>query len=1120
MNGEIKSEETIFAAAIDLAEERRAAYLSEACAGDDELLRRVEALLNSHNNAETFLETPPAQLEAFESVLPVNDLAGRKVGRYKLLEKIGEGGCGVVYMASQNEPIRREVAVKIIKLGMDTRNVVARFEAERQALAILDHPNIAKVLDAGATVSGRPYFVMELVRGVKITEFCDSHNLSTRERLELFIQVCGAIQHAHQKGIIHRDIKPSNILVTLNDGVPLPKVIDFGIAKATQEPLTDKTLFTAFEQFLGTPAYMSPEQAEMNAQGVDTRSDIYSLGVLLYELLTGRTPFPSDRLFRAGVDEIRRIIREEEPATPSTMLQTMANGDLTSTAMRRQTDVPKLVRTIRGELDWIVLKALEKDRTRRYETAERLARDVARHLADEPVAACPPDKWYLLAKAARRHKTAVTAAAAFVGVLILGLCGTLVAVVRIQSAREAEARATRVATDRLWNSSLAEAAALSSSHQAGQKEKSLAAILTAASIRVTDEVRDEAIAALALTDVKLGTPGYYSLSNWVLERRRAECSPDGSRYVLLDEPANVTIRAVFGDRPMLSIPRGTNRLFAARFTPDGSRALFWESPDGEHRAVSLWDVDHGKELLSHVPAGYSDAFSDDGSRLAVGAPNGGVMIFDTATGKEILRVSAGQDFNNLALAHENELLSGLSRDGRVLYIFELRSGGLLRSIKLGYGADCVAWDCAGKWLAIGGRDNRVHLMDRATFEERLALEGHFAPVVALAFNHAGSVLASGSWDGSVRLWLPDTGEQLVSIKATFQSLAFTADDRQLGVVAVDRHFRMLDIDVTPVYHRLHIDSAEHYAVAPSFSPDNQLLAVATDNSILLWNAETGKSEARFAVSNYCEGLVFSPDGGSLFVSERGVGLVKRPLVRKKPGWELGEPETVYASPELREVAIDRSGRHLAVADYGAGEAVVVDPASPSNVVHLRTHKNADYIAISPDGHWVGTGSWQNTEAKIWNVAAGGLDRSFAMPSRARVAFAPDSASYVLISTDYQTWKTNGTAGSWRQGGDWIQQVNRMAFSRNGRFAAYVHDFNRIAIMDSASHRVLYNIRAPGSALAFSAIALDADGKRLAAVESGGELQLWDLRALRAKVAALGLDWNDSPDSVPPMAANK
>src|SRR5712664_2678251 len=314
--------EAIFDAALQLRATERAQYLKQACGEDAQLHQRVDCLLKAHEEAGGFLEPPAAPLPNRTVVvsIPLTEKPGDKIGRYKLLQQIGEGGCGVVYMAEQEEPVRRRVALKVIKLGMDTKSVIARFEAERQALALMDHPNIATVLDAGATETGRPYFVMELVRGIRITEYCDQNKLSTEERLKLFVQVCHAIQHAHQKGIIHRDIKPSNILVTLHDGVPVPKVIDFGIAKATQGRLTDHTLFTAFEQFIGTPAYMSPEQVELSGLDVDTRSDIYSLGVLLYELLVGTTPFDAGELLASGLDKMRRTIREKQPVRPSTRL--------------------------------------------------------------------------------------------------------------------------------------------------------------------------------------------------------------------------------------------------------------------------------------------------------------------------------------------------------------------------------------------------------------------------------------------------------------------------------------------------------------------------------------------------------------------------------------------------------------------------------------------------------------------------------------------------------------------------------------------------------------------------------------------------------------------------------
>ena len=408
-----QNEVAVFNAARRLAGYERTAYLDAACAGNAAMRHRLDELLRVDEAAGDFLEKPArsdaAALEMpSESVrlsLPMSEKPGDRIGPYKLLQQIGKGGCGVVYMAEQEEPIRRKVALKVIKLGMDTRNVIARFEAERQALALMDHPNIAKVLDAGATETGRPYFVMELVRGIKITDYCDQQRFSTHRRLELFIQVCQAVQHAHQKGIIHRDLKPSNILVTEQDGAPVPKVIDLGIAKATgAQRLTDKTVFTAFEQFIGTPAYMSPEQAGLGGLDVDTRSDIYSLGVLLYELLAGRPPFDSEQLRRSALDEILKTIRETEPPRPSNKLTILSERELTLTAQQRQIEPVKLSRVLRGDLDWIVMKAMEKDRNRRYETTNELARDVECHLKDEAVTARPPSAAYRVSKLFRRHR--------------------------------------------------------------------------------------------------------------------------------------------------------------------------------------------------------------------------------------------------------------------------------------------------------------------------------------------------------------------------------------------------------------------------------------------------------------------------------------------------------------------------------------------------------------------------------------------------------------------------------------------------------------------------------------------------------------------------------------------
>jgi serine/threonine protein kinase len=398
----------------------RAAFLDRVCAGDMALRQRIDRLLQQHRTDDSFLE-PQAATLADTVDDPIRERPGTVIGPYKLLEQIGEGGMGLVFVAEQQQPVRRKVALKVIKPGMDTRHVVARFEAERQALALMDHAHIAKVHDGGTTPEGRPYFVMELVKGKPITAYCDQNQIAIRERLELFVHVCQAVQHAHQKGIIHRDIKPSNVLVMSHDGEPVVKVIDFGVAKAIGQLLTDKTIYTQFSQLIGTPLYMSPEQAGHSSLDVDTRSDIYSLGVLLYELLTGTTPFDKARLKEVGFDELRRIIREEEPPRPSTRISMLGQA-ATTISTQRQTDPRRLSQLCRGKLDWIVMKALEKNRDRRYESASALAADVQRYLHDEPVQACPPSAWYRFGKFARRNKGRL-AAVAGVFLALAGITG-------------------------------------------------------------------------------------------------------------------------------------------------------------------------------------------------------------------------------------------------------------------------------------------------------------------------------------------------------------------------------------------------------------------------------------------------------------------------------------------------------------------------------------------------------------------------------------------------------------------------------------------------------------------------------------------------------------------------
>jgi serine/threonine protein kinase len=583
-------------------------------------------LLRAHDEAGRFLDpvgVPAAPTEGPSAAL---ESPGAVIGPYKLLQVIGEGGMGVVYMAEQEQPIRRRVALKIIKPGMDSAQVIARFEAERQALALMDHQNIAKVLDAGTTESGRPYFVMELVHGVPITQYCDEHHLIPKARLELFLPVCHAVQHAHQKGIIHRDLKPSNVLVCLYDGVPVPKVIDFGVAKATGQSLTERTMFTQFGSLVGTLEYMSPEQAEMSQLGIDTRSDVYSMGVMLYELLTGTTPLERKRVREAGFDEIRRLIREEEPPKPSTRLSTSGVA-LAAISAQRQTEPAKLARLVRGELDWIVMKALEKDRNRRYETANSLARDVERYLHDEPVEACRPTAGYKLRKFARKHKAGLATAIGFAAVLILGT-----AVSAWQAVRATQAEAVAQANEHRAD---AHAAQAEHKEQEAKNERDQVRALNEKLRATQAELRN----ALYASDMNLAQhtweAGGFGRVTELLERHRpkgGETDLRGFEWYYLDRLCHAEILTL----------KHTPAVSSVAFSPDGKRLASAGGGPGTPPEVKLWDAQTGRELLSIMGAGRSVVFSPDGKRLAgASTKDNTVKVWDASTGQELLTLKDG-----------------------------------------------------------------------------------------------------------------------------------------------------------------------------------------------------------------------------------------------------------------------------------------------------------------------------------------------------------------------------------------------------------------------------------------------------------------------------------------------
>jgi eukaryotic-like serine/threonine-protein kinase len=776
----------------------RSTFLDGACAGDEALRKRLEAILaEPHGFASSITEqTELAPLGPSNDFHSRSDEAvGQTIGRYKVLQKIGEGGCGAVYMAEQEQPVRRRVALKVIKLGMDTKAVIARFEAERQALALMDHPNIARVLDAGTTETGRPYFVMELVRGIKFTEYCDQNHLGVDKRLELFTQICQAIQHAHQKGIIHRDIKPSNILVTLHDGVPVPKVIDFGIAKATTDQrLTDKTLFTAYEQFIGTPAYMSPEQAEMSGLDIDTRSDIYSLGVLLYELLTGRTPFDPKELMDSGLDAMRKTIREKDPMRPSTKLHTLMGEELTTTARRHGVEGPKLVSQLRGDLDWIVMKCLEKDRTRRYETANGLAMDIKRHVSNQPVTARPPSKLYEFQKTFRRHKVGFIATGSVILALAIGVALTTWQAMLATHAKGQEAIQRRKAQD---NEQLAME---SSAKEASLRRKAEAQELAA---RQRAYASDMNIAALALQGNLEGSclgmafaNDGRTLATSTIFRSGAGRSSSGGSITLWRVPEGTKLFS------FPTTPSGTDPGILFACTADLSVAAYSE----DRGRIHVVDLHNGKELWTAVASKEyvtTLAFSPDGQTLASGSgfAESDIRLWRVATGEP-----TGQ------LAGHNSWVSSI-----------------------------VFWP-DGKRLATSSADQTIRIWDIAKKECVDVLRGHRQEVWRLALLPDNKTLISGSKDGVVCFWdtaLSHVHQSHITLPERVVTWAMTPGSQ--SIVALNQEGQVSRWTGPDFQHNTRLVKAGRAYVERNgelFSEDGRTLAVGSTNGTMqVWDLE-------------------------------------------------------------------------------------------------------------------------------------------------------------------------------------------------------------------------------------------------------------------------------------------
>ncbi len=1142
MSENIHRIEALFSRAIEFRPEERTAFLVGACGDDLTLLARVAALLQAHESSEGVLpEQPQTDLG-----IPIAEKPGDRLGRYKLLERIGEGGCGIVYMAEQEQPVRRRVALKLIKLGMDTKKVVARFEAERQALALMDHPNIARVFDAGATETGRPYFVMELVRGVKITDYCEDNKLSTSQRLDLFIQVCRAIQHAHQKGVIHRDIKPSNVLVTVHDGVPVPKVIDFGIAKAIEGRLTEQTLFTAFEQFIGTPAYMSPEQAELKGLDVDTRTDIYSLGVLLYELLTGKTPFDVKELMDSGIEEMRRTIREKEPMRPSTRLimdtprRRRATQISSESKDREAQGVPsgpgydrrELINLLRGDLDWIVMKCLEKDRRRRYETANGVALDLERHLKNEPVVARPPSNWYRVQKLVRRNKVLFGAGAAVVLALVAGTIASTWEAIRARRAERAQTRLRLEADDarageskqrtaaeqHLYEALLGEARAKQLSGLAGQRFESLEAIGKAATIHRSMDLSDAAAAALSLPDLREKKQWRFA-SHALAE---TVCFDQSFELYACRTPSSISIRRVADDHEMATLPLEgppeiVNRMAPRRFDPR-SRYLLAACMTSEGTRCRVWDIREGGVLTLETVSGiYANPdFGPDGELFAVPNGDASISIEKIESGKEIRRWSTGVTNNFLRFSPDGSRLAALELDASGVQIWDVASTNLVATLVAPDKLTAFAWNRDGSLIAAGRQDGGITIWESQSGQVRARLEGHESPVTALAFSRHGDLLATASWDNTLRLWDTEKARQLILYRTQDTYVHFSEDDQLLAHTIAGDVVKLLEVAHPAGYRRMGGGPSAPNSWSVEFSPDGRLLVAGTVSGLRLWDARAGTEIGLLRAPNL-RSAHFLTNGGLSVIASTRAGIFQWPLQTRRDAGDdflrVGAPRITMARESFDYLALDPAGRTMAVSRELPGEPFVLALDGRTNVVPLQGLPRADYVSIDPSGRWVAVGTWKGNGVNVYVAGSGQLLRQLQVKGSASVLFSPDGKWLGVGSqAGIGFWKTESWE-PWERSvpSDQVAQSPAMAFSPDGTLLAATSGNCEVKIFTFPRCELVATLKAQtGTGAAISSLCFSPNGTELAAIEWNGQLNIWDLRIVRRELARINLDWNLPP----------
>ena len=1097
---------SIFLDALDHADGDRSRFIEARCEGDLKLAQRVLKLLATHDEADSVFhhgemdtQSSPLNVSFDDAVSSGSTLdlePGATIGPYVVVDTVGEGGFGVVYEAEQIEPVCRRVAIKIIKLGMDTKQVIARFEAERQALAMMEHPNIANVFDAGATETGRPYFVMEFIDGEPITKYCDRVRLSIRARLEVFEQICLAVRHAHQKGVIHRDLKPTNILVTDIDGKPSPKIIDFGIAKAAGESMPGQTLVTIDRQLLGTPEYMSPEQATLGGGDVDTRTDIYSLGVLLYELITGSSPYDRKRLRNVVASELERIIRDERPPRPSTRVGELGEY-LADVAADRRADPARFYRELRGELDWIVMRAIEKDRDRRYQSASEFAEDVRHFLDDQPVNARPPSSLYLTGKFIRRHRVTAAAILMVAVSLIVGVVFATTGLRQANTQRGIAEDALTKAEDRLWDSYVAQARAKRESQQPGRRFESLEVLRQAAQIRTSMELRNEAVACATLSDVKMN----YAIATPSLGVSNGLHTVD--RYAISPAEGVIVVASADDGRELARLEGPGGIAYVLTFSPDGKYIAIKYQGD----SLWVWDIAAQSAVLE-IPEG---GFRADGVAFDQGASpprwvclaqsDNAAHFYALPDGHEIDRVETETGWVAFAVDPSGSQLAVTNFSWGTVSIFDLERDRE-RTLEPPALVLSLAWSRDGATLAGGAQDRNIYLWDTETWEQTKTLVGHDGQPFRVMFGPHPGVLASSGWDGTTRLWDIHAGRELLEPISQWSASAF--GDR---IAASTRgKIGFWQFEPGAEYLRLRGEDHEGSRSRVAFHPNSKWLALGGRHGLEIWNALTGDLITTVTTDEVYFPR-FTPDGG-LLVAPMPDKVCAWPFAIEADAPVIGERDVLFRGPDIRTGNLSTLGDKLLVVSGDGIRVINLQTRQIEKALPYYRGLNDQTPWLSADGQWLFTGTWKGEPARVWDLETGEIGHEFPGP-HVIARFSPDGTR-LLVGTgrEFVLHTTGDWRERWRYRRQWSGDVaGPLAFSADGRTIALAHSRTALALVDADTGEAFMQFEDPIGVAQFE---FDANGGRLAVARSNSMAHILNLNLIRRHLDSLGLDWSSDP----------